>query len=201
MRRFDDTRLWKVLKTCYDTSSTTTSGLEEILDEFVVSLHKYCREERNIAEKTRSLHYAKSELAGYLECSRFDSKKHKTMRALLRQAVYFIESELNLVKLDLEHPERFIEFPSDNPPLARWGGSVADLIEYHIGPQAAGKLLKPSGEPMNYEESIGFLERIYGISIPNPHDRRGRVLDRQKNTSFQDEMRHVFLEESKKRDR
>lgn len=201
MRRFDNTALWKVLKTYDNLSNVITAGLDEALDEFVVTLHKYCREERCIAEKTRSLNYAKSELWEHLESNRFEPKKYASFRIMVKRAIFFIDDELNLIRMDLEHPERFIEFPSDNPPLARWGGSIADLIEYHVAPQAAGKLLKPSGEPMNYEESIEFLERTYGISIPNPHDRRGRVLDRQKNTGFQDEMRRVYVEEVKKRDK
>lgn len=201
MRRFDDTGLWQVLKAYDNHSNILPAGLNEVLDEFVRDLHAYCREEKNIAEKTRSLTYARSELSEHLESGRFELKKYVLLRTLTKRAVYFLDSELDLIKLDLEHPERFLEFPSDNPPLARWGGSIVDLIEYAIGPQASGKLLKPSGQPMNYEESVDFLEKAFGIRINNPHDRRGKVLDRQKNTTFQDEMRRVFLGEARKRDK
>ncbi|MDL2319836.1 hypothetical protein LJC45_01745 [Alistipes sp. OttesenSCG-928-B03] len=199
MIRFDDTGLWEVLRSGNNTLNDRDAGLCALLDKFVAYLHEYCREEKSIAEKTRSLNYAKSELSLHLESNRFGAKKHALIRALIKQAIFFIEDELNLIKLDLEHPERFIVFPESQPALARWNGSVNDLIEYFIGPQAAGKLLNPDGRPMNYEESVEFLEKTFGILIPNAHDRRGRVLDRQKNTSFMDEMRRVFLEEAKKR--
>ena len=117
----------------------------------------------------------------------------------IKRAVGFINDEIDIIKMELEYPERFIVFPSENPPLARWGGKISDLIEYHIGPQAAGLLQHPSGQPMSYEESIEFLEKTYGITISNAHDRRAKVLDRQKNTTFQDEMRQVYLLEAKKR--
>jgi hypothetical protein len=101
--------------------------------------------------------------------------------------------------MDLAHPDRFLEFPSENSPLAHWNGPIAEIIELSIGPQASGRLQHPSGRPMNYEESIKLLEKIFGITIADPYDRRGKILDRQKNTRFQDEMRLVFLQEAKKR--
>lgn len=201
MRRFDDTGLWEFLKNFENTPASINAGLDTLLERFAAYLHTYCREEKSIAEKTRSLNYAKSELVMLLESKRFDSKRYVCIRTVIKQAIYFIEGELNLIKLDLEHPERFIEFPSDTPPLARWAGDIVDLIEYHIAPQAAGMILKPSGEPMNYEESIELLERIYGIKISNPPDRRGKALDRQNNTKFQDKMRQMYLEEAKKRNK
>lgn len=201
MKRFDDTGLWEVLKNFEDPPSAMNTRLDVLLDKFVKYLHDYCREEKSIAEKTRSLNYARAELMMLLESKRFESKRYLCIRTIIKQAIYFIDGELNLIKLDLEHPERFIEFPSDHPPLARWGGNINDLIEYHIGPQTAGVLQHPSGRPMEYDESIQFLEKIYGITISNGSDRRGKVLDRQKNTSFQDEMRQVFLLEAKKRNK
>jgi hypothetical protein len=110
----------------------------------------------------------------------------------------FVNDEIGIVRMDLDHPERFLEFPSDQPPLARWAGNVIDLIEYGIGPQAAGRLLKPSGEPMNYADSIKLIERVFGISVPDLYDRRATALNRTKNTVFQDEMRRVYLDEAKK---
>nr|DAI17399.1 MAG TPA: RteC protein [Caudoviricetes sp.] len=201
MRRFDNTGLWRLLQTSGSSATTLTAGFDTILDEFVTELHEYCREEKDIAEKTRSLNYAKAELSDHLEFNRYESKKYTCLRILIKRSIYFIDGELCLIKLDLEHPERFIVFPEDCPTLARWNGNINDLIEYFVGPQASGKLLNPDGRPMNYEESIGLLEKIFGIKIPNPADRRGRVLDRQKNTSFQDEMRRIFLEEAEKRNK
>jgi hypothetical protein len=119
----------------------------------------------------------------------------------IKQAIHFVSDEIGIVRMDLEHPERFIEFPEDNPPLARWGSTSGNLIEYFIAPQAAGLLQHPSGKPMTYEESIELLEKIFGIKLLQPYDRRVKLLSRQKNTTFQDEMRRVFLDEAKKKDK
>ena len=201
MRRFDKTELWEALKCCNNSPAIATLKLDDVLDEFLAEIHSYCRENKDIAERTRSLNYLRSKLTAYLEDRAYTSKKFTVLRIIIKRAISSIDSELMIIKMDLEHPERFIEFPADPAPLARWGGSINDLIEYHLGPQAAGVLQLPSGRPMNYEESIEFLEKTYGISVPQPHDRRGRVLDRQKNTSFTDEMRRTLLEEAKKRDK
>ncbi len=201
MKRFDNTELWEILNTYDNTPAIATVRLDESLDDFIARLHAFCRDEKNIAERTRILNYYRGRLAAFMEGKVQASKKHTVLRIIIKRAISSIDSELFLIKMDLEHPERFIEFPADPAPLARWGGSINDLIEYHLGPQAAGVLQLPSGRPMNYEESIEFLEKTYGISVPQPHDRRGRVLDRQKNTSFTDEMRRTLLEEAKKRDK
>lgn len=195
MKRFDDTRLWEIINT-YD--NTPAPALDDALDDFIVEIHEYCREEKDMAERTRSLNFVRGKLvAGLDECA----TKLKTIRTMLKRAIHFIDSEIDLIKMDLEHPDRFIEFPSDNPPLARWGSTSGNLIEYFTAPQAAGLIQHPSGKPMTFEETIQLLERVFGITIPQFYDRRVKLLARQKNTTFQDEMRRVYLEEAKKKDK
>ena len=198
MRRFDNTGLWKLLQASSHPATASATGLDSVLEEFIGELHNYCRDEMNIGERTRSLNYARSELDTYADG--YESKKRTPIRRMIGRAMNFIDSELGMIEKELKYPDRFIVFPEDHPPLARWNGKVTDLIEYFIGPQAAGVLLNPNGKPMNYEESVEFLEKTFGIKIAGPADRRAKVLDRQKNTTFQDEMRRTFLEEAKKRD-
>ncbi len=201
MKRFDDTRFWEIIETYDSNPAIATVELDGILDEFIAGLHTYCRDEKNIAERTRILNYYRGKLVAYMEGKTQTSKKHTVLRIIIKRAISSIDSELFLIKMDLEHPERFIEFPADPTPLARWGGKIADLIEYHIGPQAAGLLQHPSGRPMTWEEAVEFLEKTYGITISNPSDRRAKALERQKNTAFQDEMRKVYLLEAEQKDK
>jgi hypothetical protein len=119
--------------------------------------------------------------------------------ALVEQALDIFDCELKIVDMEWTHPEGRTVVPpeSTSEPLVLWGGSVNDLIEHHIGPQAAGLLRNPlTHKPMNFTEVCGIIERIYGIAIGNPSDRRGTVLDRQDNTAFADEMRKVYLVEA-----
>jgi len=122
-----------------------------------------------------------------------------------------IDCELELVGIELAYPEKFARNTCDTPdaqpeptsttapePLARWNGTIAELLEYTIPPWAAGRLSKPSGQPMNYAEAVRFIEIVYGITITDLYDRKTKILSRYKATAFIDEMRRVLLEEVKK---
>ena len=126
MRRFCNTKLWEVLKSSGDLPRTSKE-LDEYLDEFIVELHNYCRTEKNIAERTRSLDYARSEL---LVADIAESDSTKSILKTIRSVVYFIECEMRIITMELEHPERFISFSDGSGPLARWNGTIAELLEY-----------------------------------------------------------------------
>lgn len=128
MRRFCNTKLWEVLKSSGDLPRTSKE-LDEYLDEFIVELHNYCRTEKNIAERTRSLDYARSELL-VAELRIGESNPTTWVLKIVRSAVYFIECEMRIITMELEHPERFISFSDGSGPLARWNGTIAELLEY-----------------------------------------------------------------------
>jgi hypothetical protein len=119
------------------------------------------------------------------------------LRKIIKHAVGLVESERTLVKLEVEHPEQFIEFPSDNPPLARWNGKITELIEYYLPLQISGKLLLPSGRPMSYAALIRFLESSYGITITDERDKKSDVVNRGKPTIFIEKMLGVLKESIK----
>jgi hypothetical protein len=132
------------------------------------------------------------------------------LNLILDRAIDVIDCELEIVRMELEYPESIVSpIPDADPdpgsepeaapaPLARWNGTIAELLEYTIPPWAAGKLSKPSGKPMNYAEAVKFIETVYGITITDLYDRKTKILCRYKNTAFIDEMRRVLLEEAKK---
>lgn len=199
MKHFDDTELLEILNTCDNAKATPLATLNGILKEFLEEIHSYCREDRDIAERIRSLNYLKSKLTTYLEDKALTSKKFTVLRIIIKQAISSIDAELLIVKMDLQYPERFIEFPSDNPPLGRWNGEIIELIEYFSPLQIKGRIQKPSGEPMLFSDMVVMLEAFFGIVIVKPHDVRARILARKKNpTQFIDEMRVALREASGK---
>lgn len=64
MRKFHKTRLWEMLIVGGNHISDSSSEFDVVLDEFILELHNYCRNEPNIAERTRTLNYARNELEG-----------------------------------------------------------------------------------------------------------------------------------------
>lgn len=116
----------------------------------------------------------------------------------IRQTLNFVNDEADLVKMDLDHPERFIEFPSDNPPLARWNGKIIELIEYFLPLQIDGRLLLPSGQVMKYADLIRFLESSLGLTVAESQRRKYEVVNRSKPTVFIEKMLEVLKNSIKK---
>ena len=79
----------------------TSKELDEYLDEFIVELHNYCRTEKNIAERTRSLDYARSELL-VAELRIGESNPTTWVLKIVRSAVYFIECEMRIITMELD---------------------------------------------------------------------------------------------------
>jgi hypothetical protein len=199
MKRFDDTGLREVLKTPDSPSLGQVAEPDDLLDELIVKIHEYCREEKDMAERSRSLNYLRGKLAVYAEEDVIELKICKFLRRLIKQAIYFIDSEIDLAKMQIEYPERFITFPDDPVPLARWNGKPHELIEYIMPLQLDGKFLKPSGEPMTFIEMVRAFELFCGITVAKPHDIKMRLLTRKKNvTPFIDRMRVILREASEK---
>jgi hypothetical protein len=198
MKRFDDTRLWEILNTYDNTPAIATVKLDESLDDFIARIHAFCRDEKNIAERIRILNYYRGKLSAFMEGNVQASKKQTVLRIIIKRAISSIDSELFLIKMDLEHPERFIEFPADPAPLARWNGKVIELIEYYLPLQISGKMLMPSGKPMTYADLIRYLEASYGITISDERKRKAEVVNRSKATVFIEKMLNVLKESIEK---
>ena len=62
MKNFYHTELWKIIRNS-ETATGCTVEPAAALDEFVAELHDYCRKEKDLAELTRTLRFARSELA------------------------------------------------------------------------------------------------------------------------------------------
>ena len=75
MRKFDTTGLCTAVRSAGSPTSGMTVGFDAVLDEFVAELQSYCRDEKNIAERTRTLHYARSELMSFMDTHASGSKK------------------------------------------------------------------------------------------------------------------------------
>lgn len=198
MVKFDETKLLDTINAYYNSPSIATVKLDDTLDEYIAELYEYCREEKNIAERIRTLNYHRGKFTACMEGTTHTPKKCAVIRIIIKRAISSIDSELLLVKMDLEHPERFIEFPSNPQPLARWNGATIELIEYFMPLQIAGKLLLPSGQVMKYADLIRLLESMLGITIAAPQDRKSDVVNRNKPTVFIEKMLDVLRNVVKK---
>lgn len=117
---------------------------------------------------------------------------------LTEAALDLINCELDIIKMELDFPGRFLfdetEATAISRPLAQWNGTVAELLEYMIPLHVSGKLLKPTGEPMTWAGVVKHIELVCGVTVPDLYDRKAKILNRYKNTAFLDKMRQVVVE-------
>lgn len=184
MKRFDNTELWDILKTYDNTPAIATVRLNESLDDFIARLHSFCRGEKNIAERTRILNYYRGKLSAFMEGKVQASKKHTVLRIIIKRAISSIDSELFLIKMDLEHPERFVPAHQfDFAPRAQWNGTLAELLEVVIALSLSGLIRTLDGRQLNLIEVAGLFEEIFGLKISDLYGRKTRLLTRKKNES------------------
>jgi len=82
MKLFTETLFWIALKDPLDfLRSNGISTLDVALDDFIVEIQNYCREENNLAERTRTLRYVQTQLMAHKErCSAYGSGKKRAYR-------------------------------------------------------------------------------------------------------------------------
>jgi hypothetical protein len=121
------------------------------------------------------------------------------LQAAVAQAIEVIDCELEIVKMELEHPERFIK--ADNAPasLAKWMGTVVDLLEIVIALFFTGLIRKPSGHKMNLAEVAGLCGKIFGVDPRNLYGRKSKLMIRKKNElPFLDSLVSLYWKEANK---
>jgi hypothetical protein len=127
-----------------------------------------------------------------------EREKNVSVPALVENALVLIDCETEIVRMELKYPHRFVA-SAPLAPLAKWNGTIAELLELAVPIHFAGKLLKPSGEPMAYSDVISLIGNLFGIEIAKPYDRKTNLLSRKKGrTPFLDMLTAVYLAEVEK---
>ena len=100
--------------------------------------------------------------------------------------------------MELEYPERFIS-QAPKAPSVKWLGSIAELLELAIPVFCAGKIAKPTGEPMAYSDVVALIEEIFGITVSRPYERKTKLFNRKKSeTPFLNKLITIFRLEVEK---
>lgn len=175
MKNLEQSGLWAMLR-----NPETTAGIAQAdaaLNEFAIELHRFCRDEKDLAERHHTLTFARGLLTAPRE---HGQKQTELSEHLSGVAAALIEGELEILKMELEHPERFVSKNQPPAPLALWNGTIADLLELLTAVHLAGKLLKPTYEPMTYADVISFIRNVFGLRVDRPYDRKSKLLARSK---------------------
>ena len=111
-----------------------------------------------------------------------EREKNVATPAILHRALDLFDCELEIVRKEIEHPERFID-KTVSVPLANWGGTLAQLLELIIALFLTGLIRKSDGRKMNLAEVANLFERLFGLKISDLYGRKTRLLTRKKNES------------------
>jgi hypothetical protein len=100
--------------------------------------------------------------------------------------------------MELEYPERFT-VETTPAALAKWTGTISELLELAVSVHNTGTAVKSTGEPMAWSDVIALIERIFGLKIPRPYERKSKLFNRKKDeTPFLHKLITVFKTEIEK---
>jgi hypothetical protein len=112
------------------------------------------------------------------------------------QAIGLIDCEQDIVQMELEHPERFAGSDNIPAPIAKWNGTIAELLELSVSVHGAGLIVKSTGEPMAYSDVISLVENIFGLTVSRPYECKSKLFMRKKDeTPFLNRLIMVFHSE------
>jgi hypothetical protein len=196
MKTFGHTGLWRML----DDPKSATDGsakadMDAILAEFASEVTDYVHGEKHIDERCRTIEFEHGKLIAVSKLPDL-AEAGIHLLPLIERAIAFLDREIDIAKMDFEHPERFVYRDKVTAPLARWNGTIAELLELYTPVQMMGKLLKPdTGEPMSYSDLIVFLKDTYGVDVLQPYGRKSKLLTRSKGGApFLEKMIRIYLE-------
>jgi hypothetical protein len=113
--------------------------------------------------------------------------------------IEMIQCELDIVLLEVDHPEIIPVDHLDFAPRAQWNGSLAQLLELIVALSLSGLLRKLDGVPMNLAEVASLFEEFFGVKISDLYGRKTKLLTRKKNESpFLENLLHLYRQEVEK---
>ncbi len=116
-------------------------------------------------------------------------------------AIALIESELHLLKERIDHPALF------QPPASTKSYDLHlsklytkhDLIELLSSIDCAAMLVDSKGESIPFAKLVALSEELLGIKLPNPYNKRAKILDRKiKTVKFLRVLQESLVERSQR---
>lgn len=132
-------------------------------------------------------------------------KKNLLISQFINDAIDFIDSEIQLLKLFIEHPEQFHQssqptFQSDLYilPKSKDLGIVA-LGEIVIALFFSKKVFQRNGQPAHLNQIADAFEKIFNCSFGSIYDQQEKVFDRKpfNRTKALDFLRNLIIRKDK----
>lgn len=123
------------------------------------------------------------------------------------KALLFIESEIELLNLKIQHPEILVEVNPQvpNPDLHLIPKSnnlgIIGIAEIVVGLHLLGEIIGKDGKPIPLIRLASAFESIFGISFGDIYDKQDAIFRRKPYnlTKALDTLRNAILKEDRKR--
>ena len=204
--RFYHTRLWQLIRGEIELSANGQVGsehsgtedetladqfatdpvreeLQAILDEFLVVLTDYCRNETNPKERLLTLRVTRSELiAALLMRTPPGTEKNVYLTTLIGQALDVFDAELEVIRVEaVEH------FATASNPVSnvRWvaRGAKAKIVDFANGLLHLEGMSTCDGTELTFSDMVRALGIAFNVDTPNMHVQRYQNKVRYKNAA------------------
>ena len=205
MKRFLETKLFKLLSCSVNGNEISHIELSMAYDDFVRQLLLFCQEEQNIILLCFAINYTVAEVKELnMRLEVEDDKSSLEIRLLIIKVLSILDSTFKVIQFRLDNPDLFpinIENSFDPDVYLANDVDMIDIMELICGLFYSHSVKNKIGNPVNFSELARVFEKGMNFKFADIYKKRDDVFKRKatKLTEFLNELIIAIKIESKNR--
>lgn len=205
MKRFLETKLFKLLSCSVNGNEIDRIELSMAYDDFVRQLFLFCQEEQNIILLCFAINYTVAEVKELnMRIEVEDDKSSLEIRLLIIKVLSILDSTFKVIQFRLDNPDLFpINTENSFDPDVYLANDVdmIDIMELICGLFYSHSVKNKIGNPVNFSELARVFEKGMNFKFADIYKKRDDVFKRKatKLTEFLNELIIAIKIESKNR--
>lgn len=205
MKRFLETKLFKLLSCSVNGNEIDRIELSMAYDDFVRQLFLFCQEEQNIILLCFAINYTVAEVKELnMRLEVEDDKSSLEIRLLIIKVLSILDSTFKVIQFRLDNPDLFpINTENSFDPDVYLANDVdmIDIMELICGLFYSHSVKNKIGNPVNFSELARVFEKGINFKFADIYKKRDDVFKRKatKLTEFLNELIIAIKIESKNR--
>lgn len=205
MKRFLETKLFKLLSCSVNGNEIDHIELSMAYDDFVRQLFLFCQEEQNIILLCFAINYTVAEVKELnMRIEVEDDKSSLEIRLLIIKVLSILDSTFKVIQFRLDNPDLFpINTENSFDPDVYLANDVdmIDIMELICGLFYSHSVKNKIGNPVNFSELARVFEKGMNFKFADIYKKRDDVFKRKatKLTEFLNELIIAIKIESKNR--
>ena len=205
MKRFFETKLFKLLSCSVNGNEIDRIELSMAYDDFVRQLLLFCQEEQNIILLCFAINYTVAEVKELnMRLEVEDDKSSLEIRLLIIKVLSILDSTFKVIQFRLDNPDLFpINTENSFDPDVYLANDVdmIDIMELICGLFYSHSVKNKIGNPVNFSELARVFEKGMNFKFADIYKKRDDVFKRKatKLTEFLNELIIAIKIESKNR--